>query len=56
MPARSSASANANHAQPGGGPLLERVVALDGAFVERHLRGVDVDARELHAPLGTVAH
>lgn len=31
--------------------LVEQVVEVDGAFVERYLEEGDVDARELHAPL-----
>ena len=31
--------------------LVEQVVEVDGAFVERYLAEGDVDARELHAPL-----
>jgi elongation factor G len=31
--------------------LVEQVVEVDGAFVERYLHDGDVDARELHAPL-----
>ena len=31
--------------------LVEQVVEVDGAFVDRYLNDGDVDASELHAPL-----